>query len=170
MSRVTQVSWYQLARGRELEVAHDARHVYSMEGDIHKLTIQHLGHAEISNFTCRAENEVGYSKGHIEVTGKLSASGDGLVDNEAFQVSPSHQISSVTRRVYTWRGKFFPSLSFILSFLLQATSWCSLPSLLNPWNRSRSNSGARYETKKKLGLTIAIKIFGTMFGFRINQS
>ena len=101
MSRVTQVSWYQLARGRELEVAHDARHVYSMEGDIHKLTIQHLGHAEISNFTCRAENEVGYSKGHIEVTGKLSASGDGLVDNEAFQVSPSHQTSSVTRRVYT---------------------------------------------------------------------
>ena len=67
---VTQVSWYHLARGREQEVAHDQGHVYSREGDIYKLTIQQLGHTELTNFTCRAENEVGHSRGNIEVTGE----------------------------------------------------------------------------------------------------
>ena len=51
-------------------MSHDQGHVYSREGDIYKLTIQQLGHTELTNFTCRAENEVGHSRGNIEVTGK----------------------------------------------------------------------------------------------------
>ena len=34
----------------------------------HKLTIRNLSYTELANFTCKAENEVGFSKGHIEVT------------------------------------------------------------------------------------------------------
>ena len=64
------MSWYHLTRGREQEVSHDQGHVYSREGDIYKLTIQQLRHEELTNFTCRAENEVGSSRGNIEVTGK----------------------------------------------------------------------------------------------------
>ena len=71
------MSWYHLTRGREQEVSHDQGHVYSREGDIYKLTIQQLRHSELTNFTCRAENEVGSSRGNIEVTGKSQV----LVDN-----------------------------------------------------------------------------------------
>ena len=52
---------------------HDKNHVTSRqegkEGNVHKLTIKNLSYQEIANFTCKAENEVGWTRGHIEVTG-----------------------------------------------------------------------------------------------------
>ena len=67
---LTQVSWYYLARGHEKEVSHDQGHVTSREGTTYKLTIQQLSREELTNFSCRAENEEGHSRGNIEVTGK----------------------------------------------------------------------------------------------------
>ena len=44
----------------------------SREGDMYKLTISQVSARELTNFTCKAQNEVGYSKGHIEITGENS--------------------------------------------------------------------------------------------------
>ena len=64
------VTWYYLTdRGRQYEVRHDTMHTYSTDGDVHTLTISHLAHNQLTNFTCRAQNEVGFNQGHIEVTG-----------------------------------------------------------------------------------------------------
>ena len=64
------VSWFFLTeRGRQFEVRHDTMHTYSTDGDVHTLTISHLAHNQLTNFTCRAQNEVGFNQGHIEVTG-----------------------------------------------------------------------------------------------------
>lgn len=64
------VSWFFLTeRGRQYEVRHDTMHTYSTDGDVHTLTISHLAHNQLTNFTCRAQNEVGFNQGHIEVTG-----------------------------------------------------------------------------------------------------
>ena len=38
-------------------------------GGLYKLIIRQLSYRELTNFTCRAENEVGYNKGVIELTG-----------------------------------------------------------------------------------------------------
>ena len=51
-------------------MSHDQAHVYSREGHTYRLTIQQLSHAELTNFSCRAENEEGHSRASIEVTGK----------------------------------------------------------------------------------------------------
>ena len=64
------VSWFFLTeRGRQYEVRHDTMHTYSTDGNVHTLTISHLAHNQLTNFTCRAQNEVGFNQGHIEVTG-----------------------------------------------------------------------------------------------------
>jgi len=64
------VSWYYLSGGREIEVRHDQNHLTARQGGtLHKLTIRNLSYIEIANFTCKAENEVGLTRGHIEVTG-----------------------------------------------------------------------------------------------------
>ena len=52
------------------QVTYDVGHMDSREGDIYKLTINHLSRRELTNFSCKAQNEVGYKRGHIEVTGK----------------------------------------------------------------------------------------------------
>ena len=63
------VSWYFLTRGQQTEVRPDPGHVYSREEDSHRLSIRSLSYTELTNFTCRAENEEGVSTGSIEVTG-----------------------------------------------------------------------------------------------------
>ena len=44
-------------------------HLCREAGGLYKLIIRQLSYRELTNFTCRAENEVGYNKGVIEVTG-----------------------------------------------------------------------------------------------------
>ena len=85
-------------RGREMEVRHDHGHLHTRyntplhlcsvqftfslhlytftpvhlcreAGGLYKLIIRQLSYRELTNFTCRAENEVGYNKGVIELTG-----------------------------------------------------------------------------------------------------
>ena len=81
-------------RGREMEVRHDHGHLHTRythtpvhlyitplhlyatpfhlcreAGGLFKLIIRQLSYRELTNFTCRAENEVGYNKGVIELTG-----------------------------------------------------------------------------------------------------
>jgi len=67
------LKWFFLSGGREIEVRHDQNHVTTRQGgdnnNIHKLTIKNLSYTEIANFTCKAENEVGFNRGHIEITG-----------------------------------------------------------------------------------------------------
>ena len=63
------VSWHYLHLGRQTEVRHQAGHLYSRQENIHRLTISSLSYREMTNFTCRAENEQGISQGDIEITG-----------------------------------------------------------------------------------------------------
>ena len=81
-----------MSRGREMEVRHDQGHLHTRytpvytctpvhlytctplhlcreAGGLYKLIIRQLSYRELTNFTCRAENEVGYNNGVIEVTG-----------------------------------------------------------------------------------------------------
>ena len=44
-------------------------HLCREAGGLYKLIIRQLSYRELTNFTCRAENEVGYNNGVIEVTG-----------------------------------------------------------------------------------------------------
>ena len=44
-------------------------HLFREAGGLYKLIIRQLSYRELTNFTCRAENEVGYNKGVIELTG-----------------------------------------------------------------------------------------------------
>ena len=65
------MSWYQQQRGRYTEVRYDKNFITQREGDLYNLTVSTLNYNDIgSNFTCKAENEVGFSRGFIEVTGK----------------------------------------------------------------------------------------------------
>ena len=70
-----QVKWFFLTGGQEVEVRHDQNHVTTRQegntgNNIHRLNIKSLSYTEIANFTCHAENEVGFTRGHIEVTGE----------------------------------------------------------------------------------------------------
>ena len=66
------VTWH-YARGGEwglqTEVRQDGGHLVSREGNTHRLVISQLRYSDITNFTCRAENEIGVTEGHIEITG-----------------------------------------------------------------------------------------------------
>ena len=69
-SLIWQVTWYYLSGFREYEVRYDTPgYLDSREGDMYRLTISQVSGRELTNFTCKAQNEVGYSKGHIEITG-----------------------------------------------------------------------------------------------------
>ena len=77
------MKWFFLSGGREVEVRHDQNHVTTRQGgdnnNIHKLTIKNLSYTEIANFTCKAENEVGFNRGHIEITGEAVNSDDEIL-------------------------------------------------------------------------------------------
>ena len=66
------VTWHYMRGGHlgvETEVSRDSGHLVTREGDTHRLTIRRLQYSHITNFTCRAENEIGVTEGHIEITG-----------------------------------------------------------------------------------------------------
>ena len=66
------VTWHYIragTRGLEAEVRQDGGHLVSREGNTHRLVISQLRYSDITNFTCRAENEIGVTEGHIEITG-----------------------------------------------------------------------------------------------------
>ena len=67
------VTWHYSRGGQQgllTEVSQEAGEMVSREGNNHRLTIRRLQYGHITNFTCRAENEIGVTEGHIEVTGE----------------------------------------------------------------------------------------------------
>ena len=54
---------------------YDEKFITSRDGDLYNLTLTKLSFTDIgSNFTCKAENEVGFSRAFIEVTGISTSS------------------------------------------------------------------------------------------------
>ena len=66
------VTWHYVRGGQwglQTEVRQDGGHLVTREGNTHRLVIRQLKYSDITNFTCRAENEIGVTEGHIEITG-----------------------------------------------------------------------------------------------------
>ena len=73
------VTWHYVRGGEwglQTEVRQDSRHLVTREGHTARLVIRQLQYTEISNFTCRAENEIGVTEGHIEITGEMMITRD----------------------------------------------------------------------------------------------